>query len=106
MFKKYLSKEIPVLKITLPEIKKNFQIEFPSFHKVRPHKGLIGFISFKIGKEYSWYQLAVHTLLKPKGNILIRIMYPEKQAPVSRSMQESIDEEVNHYLLAQYPELF
>lgn len=81
-------------------------IEYPSFHKVKPHNGLIGFISFKIGKEYSWYNLGVHKLKEPKGNILIRLVYPEKQAPVSKNMQESIDEEVNHYLLAQYPELF
>ena len=78
-------------------------LEYIQFKPVKRDKSLIGFVSFKIGREFSFYQLAVHTLLKPKNNIKIRLVYPEKQEP-SQVMQEFIDEEINAYLLANYHE--
>ena len=78
-------------------------LEYIQFKPVKRDKSLIGFISFKIGKEFSFYQLGVHKLLKPKGNMKIRLLYPEKQSP-SKTMQELIDEEVNAYILVNYRE--
>jgi hypothetical protein len=80
-------------------------LEYISFRPVKQIGSLIGFISFKIGKEYSWHQLGVHELLKPKGHVRIRLLYPEKQHPESKELQEQIDEEVNAYLLANYREV-
>lgn len=78
--------------------------EYISFHPVPKDRSLIGFVSFKYGKEYSFYELGVHKLLKPKGRIKIRLVYPEKQAP-NKDMQEELDAEINAYLLANYKEV-
>jgi hypothetical protein len=83
----------------------NLQLEYPSFIKCKQAGSLIGFISFKVGRDWSWYNLGVHLLRIPKGNVKIRLVYPERQAPPTREMQEEIDSEVNSYILAQYPEV-
>ena len=82
----------------------DMQLEYIQFRPIKKSGSLIGFISFKIGKDYSWHQLGVHKLQKPKGNIKIRLLYPERQHPETRTFQEEIDEEVNAYLLANYKE--
>lgn len=79
-------------------------LEYISFHPVPKQGSLIGFISFKHGKDYSYYELGVHKLLIPKGRIKIRLVYPEKQRP-TRELQEELDGEVNAYLLANYKEV-
>ena len=81
-------------------------IEYLSFHPVRKVKSLIGFCGFRYNKEITFSEIAVHKLLKPKGHIRIRLLYPEKVVPVSKEIQQSIDEEVNGYILANYPEVF
>ena len=79
-------------------------LEFPQFSPVKRVGSFIGFMSFKIGKDYSWYKLGVHLLKKPKGNVKIRLVYPEMQGPPTRIMQEEIDEEANAYICANYKE--
>jgi hypothetical protein len=79
-------------------------LEYISFRPIKKIGSLIGFISFKIGKDYSWYQIGVHKLKNPKGHVKIRLLYPERQHPETKVMQEEIDEGVNSYILAQYPE--
>jgi hypothetical protein len=79
-------------------------LEYISFKPVKRVGSLLGFISFKVGREYSWHQLGVHKLAKPKGNIFIRLLYPERQHPETKILQEEIDREVNAYLLAHYKE--
>lgn len=79
-------------------------IEHVSFHPVKKQGSLIGFVSFKYGKDFSFYELAVHKFRVPKGHLKIRLLYPEKQPP-TRAMQEEIDMEINGYLLANYNEV-
>ena len=74
-------------------------LDYVKFQTVPKQGSLIGFISFKYNREYSFYELAVHKLREPKGHIKIRLVYPDKQAP-NKQMQESFDEEVNAWLLA------
>lgn len=80
------------------------KLEYLQFRPIKNIGSLIGFCSFKIGREYSWYQLGVHKLDRPKGDIKIRLLYPEQQTPSTRIMQEEIDKEINSYLISQYPE--
>ena len=82
-----------------------FNLEYVSFHPIKKTGSLLGFISFKIGKEYSWHQLGVHKLKEAKGHIKIRLLYPERQHPETKILQEEIDQEVNAYLLANYKEI-
>lgn len=82
----------------------NLQLEYLSFKPVKKAGSLIGFISFKIGREYSWYQVGVHKLKVPKDTVRVRLLYPERQHPETTQMQQEIDESVNAYLTAQYPE--
>lgn len=79
-------------------------LEHISFKPVVKTGSLIGFVSFKYGREYSFYQLGVHKLREPKDRIKIRLVYPDKQSP-NRLMQQEFDNEVNAYLLANYKEV-
>lgn len=79
-------------------------IEYCEFKPIKKTGSLIGFVNFKDGREYSFYQLGVHKLRVPKGNIKIRLVYPEKQAP-TREKQEEYDNDVNAFLLANYREV-
>lgn len=81
-------------------------IEFCSFHPVKKVKSLIGFCSFKFNREFSFQEIPVHKLLIPKGNISIRLLYPENVAPANKNMQQMIDEELNAYIIANYGEIF
>lgn len=80
-------------------------IEYLSFHPIKrnPLNGLIGFCSFHYNKDIKFTELAIHLLLKPKENIRIRVRYPER-TDVSASTQKLIDEEINGYIMANYPE--
>lgn len=78
-------------------------IEYLEFKPIKKVGSLIGFCSFKDGKDYSFYQLAVHKRMEKKGNLCIRLIYPEKQAP-NRQRQEEYDLDVNSFLLANYKE--
>lgn len=79
-------------------------LQYPQFIPAKPVGSFRGFMSFKIGKEYSWFKLGVHLLKIPKGKTKIRLLYPEMQAPPTKLLQEEIDLEVSSYLAAQYPE--
>lgn len=79
-------------------------LEYCQFVPAKQVGSFIGFMSLKIGREYSWYRLGVHILKSPKGNTKIRLVYPEMQAPPTRIMQSEIDEEVSAYISANYPE--
>lgn len=85
-------------------------LEYISFHPVKKIKSLIGFCSFRYNKEISFNEIAVHKLLNPKGNIRVRLVYPEKKSgeayynPSSRAVQLSIDEEISNYIQAKYKE--
>ena len=82
-------------------------LDYLSFTKTRTRiKGLIGYVNFKIGNDYSYYQLPTYLLKNPKGNILIRLLYPDRQPPPSREMQEAIDLELSAYLSCNYGEIF
>jgi len=80
-------------------------LEYVSFHPVPKKGSLVGFISFKYGKLFSYYELGVHKLRVPKGRIKTRLVYPEMQAPKTKEIQEELDTEVNAYLLANYREV-
>lgn len=82
----------------------NITIEFPHFSPMTRAGSFIGFMSFKIGRDYSYYKLGTHLLKKPKGKVKIRLVYPEFQGPPTRIMQEELDAEVNAYISANYPE--
>lgn len=79
-------------------------IEYVEFKPVKKTGSLIGFVNFKDGRDYSFYQLGVHKLREPKGNLKIRLVYPEKQAP-NKEKQQEYDNDVNAFLLANYKEV-
>ena len=79
-------------------------LEYLKFHAVPKNGSLIGFISFKCGRDYSFFELAVHKLREKQGNRTIRLVYPEKQSP-NREMQQFFDSEINGWLCANYPEV-
>lgn len=79
-------------------------LEHVSFHPVKKQGSLIGFVSFRYGKDYSFYELGVHKFRVPKKHLKIRLVYPEKQPP-TRKMQQDIDMEINGYILANYKEV-
>lgn len=80
------------------------QLEYLQFTPSHRVGSFVGFVSFKIGRDYSYYKLGVHLLRVPKGKTKIRILYPELQAPPTRLMQEEIDSEISAYLSANYKE--
>ncbi len=79
-------------------------IEYVEFKPVKKQGSLIGFCSFKDGRDYSFFDLGVHKFLKAKGNLKIRLVYPDKQTP-NREKQQEYDNDVNAYLLANYKEV-
>ena len=79
-------------------------IEYLEFKPVKKTGSLIGFVNFKDGRDYSFYQLGVHKLRERKGNRAIRLVYPEKQAPNSIKQQE-YDTDVNAFILANYKQV-
>ena len=80
-------------------------IEHVNFSPVKGDKGLIGFCGFRFNVDFSFNNIAVFKLLKPKGRIKVRLVYPDKIKPNKR-VQVAIDEEINAYILANYSEIF
>ena len=81
-------------------------LDYLSFTKSKINtKGLIGFTTFKIGNDYSYYQLPTYLIRMPVGNKLVRLLYPEKQPPPNRDMQETIDLELSAYIKVNYSEV-
>ena len=80
-------------------------IEFMQFRPVKRDKSnsLVGFLSFKWGKEFQFTNVPVHKLLKPKGNQFVRLLYLDDARPQGEAYYEIL-EEVNAYLLANYRE--
>lgn len=78
-------------------------IEYLSFHPVKKVGSLIGFAGFRWKKEFTFSEVAVHKLKSSKGNIKVRLLYPEKVVPANKESQQIIDEEINAYILSQYP---
>ena len=79
-------------------------IEYCEFKPIKKVGSLIGFCNFKDGRDYSFYQLGVHKLRERKGNLAIRLVYPEKQAP-NKEKQQEYDKDINAYLLANFKEV-
>ena len=79
-------------------------LEFVRFHPVKKVSSLIGFCGFHYNKSMKFSEVAVHRLRTPKGNIKIRLLYPERVTPANKEAQQVIDEEINAYILANYPE--
>ncbi len=72
------------------------------FHKIKQVGDLIGFASFKYN-GIGFSEIGVHRLLEPKGNVKVRLLFPEKVKPF-RDMQVAIDEEISAYISANYKE--
>jgi len=76
-------------------------LEYCSFHPVKKSGSLIGFCSFKFNKEFQFTEIAVHKLKEPKGNVKVRLLYPEKISP-AKEVQMEIDEDMSAYISANY----
>ncbi len=75
-------------------------IEYMKFHQVKKNGSLIGFCGFKY-EGFSFSEIAVHRLLQPKGNVKVRLLFPEKIKPSSEA-QVAMDEEISAYISANY----
>lgn len=80
-------------------------IENLIFHKVPKKGSLIGFVSFRYNNEVSFTSIGCHKLLKPKGSVKVRLLFPETIFPSNKRFQEDVDVEISAYIEANYPEV-
>lgn len=76
-------------------------LEFLSFHPVKREKSLVGFISFKWGKDFQFTEVPVHQVLNENK---IRLLYLPNARPKG-NVYNDILKEVNSYIVAQYPQV-
>lgn len=78
-------------------------IEYLSFRPVKRNRSLIGFCGFRWNREITFSEVGVHSILNPKDYKVVRLLYPKEMRP-SKDMQVVIDQEINAYIVANYPE--